>query len=124
MKKRMIALILIVVSITLSATTVTISAIAANSSKMEENRYQVLQRMLFRYVDPEIQNMYGEYARVEISEINVVDIQFQVQGNDKLTLIVEPFTGPHNYIAKVEMVVMVGLYDAVVTGTKVLELYS
>lgn len=123
MKKRMIALILIVVSITLSATTITISAIAANSSKMEENCYLVLQRMLFQYVIPEVKKMYGEYARVEISEIDVVDIQFQVQGNDKLTLIVQPFTGPHNYISKVEMIVMVGLYDAVVTGTKVLELY-
>lgn len=121
MKKRIIALILIVVSITLSTTTITISAIADKS--MEDKYLSVLQRMLYRDVIPEVQNLFGKYATIEISEINVVDIKFQVEGNDKLTLIVEPFTGPHDYIGKVEMVVMVGLYDTVVTSTKVLELY-
>jgi len=90
---------------------------------MEEKRYQVLQRMLYRDVIPEVTKLFGEYATIEISEIDVVDIRFQVQGNDELTVIVQPFTGPHNYIGKVEMIIMVGLYETVVTSSKVLELY-
>jgi hypothetical protein len=84
----------------LSSTNQLTSEAKTNSTTILKEQYiRTLQLIFHPYIQEEVHNRYGDYANVDIFDINIESITIHSPIDITVVVIIKPYTGPHNTIS-------------------------
>lgn len=85
--------------ILLSFTTKIYQATTNAKTITNEQYVDTLRLLLYPYIIEEVQNIYDKYTHVDIYNIRFESIEIQTPANIFITVIIMPYTGPHNTVS-------------------------